>query len=169
MSCLRKPGQLPRQGLPFPEFREGCVVPPGCPVLARPVPAGVPLRADAHAGARLSLDDYLVESNETSFLARVVGDSMTGFGIRDGDLLVVDRAAVPADRDIVVAAVDGAFAVKQLRLIPEGVLLRSGNGAHADILVGTGQELSVWGVVRWAIHRIQDRPRSQTTGVVPPA
>jgi DNA polymerase V len=156
MSCLRKPGQMPRQGPVFPAFREACVVPPGCPVLARPVPAGVPQRADASVAEWLSLDQCLVESRETTYFVRVAGDSMTGFGIRDGDLLVVDRGAPPADRDVVIAVVDGASAVKQLCLLPEGVLLRSGNDAHADILVGAGQALSVWGVVRWAIHRITD-------------
>jgi DNA polymerase V len=159
MSCLRKPGQMPRQGPSFPAFREGCVVPPGCPVLARPVPAGAPQRADAGATEWLSLDQSLVASRETTYFVRVVGDSMTGFGIRDGDLLVVERDAAPADRDVVIAVVDGASTVKQLRLLPEGVLLRSGNGAHADILVGAGQALSLWGVVRWAIHRVEDRPR----------
>lgn len=154
MSCARKPGQMPRQGPSFPGFREGCVVPPGCPVLARPVPAGVPQRADALAGEWLSLDQSLVESRETTCFVRVAGDSMTGFGIRDGDLLVVDCGAAPVDRDVVIAVVDGESAVKQLCLLPAGVLLRSGNGAHADILVGTGQEFAVWGVVRWAIHRV---------------
>lgn len=160
MSCRRGPGPALRPGPSFPEFRAGCVVPPGCPVLARPVPAGVPQRADALAEEWLSLDQSLVESRETTYFVRVAGDSMTGFGIRDGDLLVVDRGAAPADRDVVIAVVDGESAVKQFCLLPEGVLLRSGNSARADILVGDGQALAVWGVVRWAIHRVADCRRS---------
>jgi DNA polymerase V len=158
MSCRQGPGQAPRRGPLFPEFRSGCVVPPGCPALAEPVPAGVPQRVVVEAGEWLSLDQCLVESRETTFFVRVAGDSMTGFGIRDGDLLVVDRGTAPVDRDVVIAVVDGASTIKQLCLLPEGVLLRSGNGAHADILVGDEQALAVWGVVRWAIHRVQDRP-----------
>ncbi|MCF8151665.1 MAG: S24 family peptidase [Sulfuritalea sp.] len=55
---------------------------------------------------------------------------MTGFGIHDNDLLVVDRSAHPADRSIVIAVIDGQFTIKQLCRIPDGVLLRSGGGGH---------------------------------------
>jgi DNA polymerase V len=79
---------------------------------------------------------------------------MNDFGIHDGDLLVVDKAVVPADGAVVVAVIDGQFAVKQLRLLRDGVLLRSGNARSQDILVGAEQELSIWGVVRWSLHRV---------------
>ncbi|MCZ7654493.1 MAG: hypothetical protein M5R42_09755 [Rhodocyclaceae bacterium] len=90
------------------------------PLLARPVPAGLPLSADNQFNDRLSLDVFLGEHREDTFLARVSGDSMTGFGIHDGDLLVVDRALRPADRSVVIAVVDGEFTVKQLCRLPEG-------------------------------------------------
>jgi DNA polymerase V len=79
---------------------------------------------------------------------------MNDFGIHDGDLLVVDKAVTPDDGAVVIAVVDGQFAVKQLRLMRQGVLLRSGNGGSQDILVGAEQELSIWGVVHWSIHRV---------------
>jgi DNA polymerase V len=79
---------------------------------------------------------------------------MTGFGIHDGDLLVVDRALDPADRSVVIAVVDGAFTVKQLCLLQSDALLRSGNPGSSDILVSGDQELTIWGVVRWSIHRV---------------
>jgi DNA polymerase V len=96
----------------------------------------------------------LVEHREATFFIRVQGHSMTGFGIHDGDLLLVDRALEPQDRNVVVAVVDGAFTVKQLCRIPHGILLRSGAPGHKDILVAAEQELSVWGVVSWSIHRV---------------
>jgi DNA polymerase V len=76
------------------------------------------------------------------------------FGINDGDLLVVDRLREPGDRSVVIAVVDGAFTVKQLCLLKDGVLLRSGAKGHSGILVSGDQELTVWGVVRWSIHRV---------------
>lgn len=127
---------------------------PGLPLLARPVPAGFPSPAADYSEERLSLDEHLVEHREATFFVRVAGDSMTGFGIHDGDLLVVDRAIDPADRSIVVAVVDGEFTVKQLCRLPEGILLRACGQGHGDILVTHEQELSIWGVVRWAIHRL---------------
>jgi len=79
---------------------------------------------------------------------------MTGFGTHDGDLLVVDRSVAPADRSVVIAVVDGEFTVKQLCRLPDGVLLRSNGQNHGDILVAPDQALTVWGVVRWSIHRV---------------
>lgn len=114
---------------------------------------GFPSPAADFAEGGLSLDEHLVEHREATFFIRARGNSMTGFGIHDGDILVVDRALDPADRGIVVAVIDGEFTVRQLCLLPTGVLLRAGAAGHGDILVGTEQEFTVWGVVRWSIHR----------------
>lgn len=78
---------------------------------------------------------------------------MTEFGIHDGDLLVVDRSITPSDRSIVIAVLDGGIVVKQLCQFRQGVLLHSGNARHQDILVGSDQELVIWGVVKWSIHK----------------
>lgn len=124
------------------------------PLLSQPVPAGFPSPATDYVEDELSLDEHLIEHEEASFFVRVTGHSMTEFGIHDGDLLVVDRAVKPGDHSIVIAIVDGQFMVKQICRLPNGVLLRSGGRGHGDILVGPEQELSVWGVVRWAIHKV---------------
>ena len=124
------------------------------PLLAQAVPVGFPSPASDCVEDRLSLDEHLIEHREATFFVRVAGHSMIGFGIHDGDLLVVDRALNPIDRSVVVAVIDGEFTVKQLCLTPEGVLLRAGATGHSDILVNAEQELTVWGVVRWAIHRV---------------
>jgi DNA polymerase V len=127
---------------------------PRYPLLSVPVPAGFPSPATDFTEDSLNVDDYLIEHQEATFFVRVTGNSMTGFGIHDGDLLVVDRSKTPADRQIIIAVIDGAFTVKQLCRIPDGVLLRSHGSGHGDILVSEDQELTVWGVVRWAIHRV---------------
>lgn len=144
---------LPEERL-FSGFPPPCIPLTGCPVLASPVPAGFPSPATDFVEDRLSLDEHLIEHREATFFVRVAGNSMTGFGIHAGDLLVVDRAIDPADRSVVIAVVDGEFTVKQLCRIPDGVLLRSNAPGHGDILVGPDQELTVWGVVRWSIHAV---------------
>jgi DNA polymerase V len=127
---------------------------PGFPILATPVPAGFPSPAADFVEDRLNLDEHLIEHREATFFVRVTGQSMTGFGIHDGDLLVVDRAVDAADRSVVIAVIDGEFTVKQLCRIPAGVLLRASGKGHGDILIGPDQDLTIWGVVRWAIHRV---------------
>lgn len=155
MACgvLASRGQAAGHGGPvFPE--SGVIYVPGCPLLAQPVPAGFPSPATDYVETWLSLDEHLIEQEEATFFVRVQGNSMVGFGIHDGDLLVVDRSREPDDRSVVIAVVDGQFMVKQVCRVPEGVLLRSSGPGHGDIFVGADQELSVWGVVRWAIHKV---------------
>lgn len=127
---------------------------PRYPVLAKPVPAGFPSPATDYIEEYLSLDEHLIEHQEATFFVRVTGHSMTGFGIHDGDLLVVDRSKEPTDRRIVVAVIDGEFTIKQFCRIPNGVLLRAGAAGHRDILVSGDQQLVIWGVVRWSIHKV---------------
>ncbi len=48
--------------------------------------------AQDYSAGDLSLDDRLIDHPDTTFIIRVAGDSMTGAGIFDGDLLIVDRS-----------------------------------------------------------------------------
>lgn len=145
----------------FPSLDNGLhdsVVPPtGCPLLATPVPAGFPSPAADFVEQHLSLDEHLIEHPEATFFVRVSGHSMTGFGIHDGDLLVVDRSRTPTSHSIVVAVVDGQFTVKQLNFLPNGYLLRGQShkaSVQKDLFVSPDQDFTVWGVVCWTIHRV---------------
>ncbi|MBF0323296.1 MAG: S24 family peptidase, partial [Magnetococcales bacterium] len=74
--------------------------------------------------------------------------------IHDGDILVVDRSMPPEEGSVVVAVLDGGFVVKQIVRRQGAVILRSAHSDYPDVLVAQGQELVIWGVVRWAIHRV---------------
>ena len=127
----------------------------GWPLLATPVPAGFPSPADDVVERRLSLDAHLIRQPASTFLVRVAGDCLAGAGIHDGDLLVVDRAAPPSTGSLVVAVVDGAFALRQVGRDAEG--RRVLQAAHVDVpdrVLGAEPDLTIWGVVRWAIHRL---------------
>ncbi len=133
---------------------------PDAPRLARPlfrsrVPAGLPAAAEDHVDGCLDLNEHLVEHRESTYFIRVQGQSMTGAGIHDGDLLVVDRALEPCDGDIVVAMVDNELTLKRLykrnghvRLLPE-------NPCYRPIEFADGQELSIWGVATSVVHRFK--------------
>lgn len=133
---------------------------PEVPRLALPlflsrVPAGFPSPAEDYVEGSLDLNEHLIQHKEATFFVRVRGDSMAGAGIRNGDLLVVDRAREAGDGDIVIAVVDGELTVKRLyrrgghlRLLPE-------NPCYHPIEFKDGQELVVWGVVTSFIHRFE--------------
>ena len=125
----------------------------GWPLLATPVPAGFPAPADDYIERRLSLDAHLIRNPESTFLARASGNSLAAAGIRDGDLLVVDRSREAKSGSIVVAVVDGELTVKRLRVGPRGqVRLEAENPAYRPILVRESAELVIWGVVAHAIR-----------------
>jgi DNA polymerase V len=119
------------------------------------VPAGLPAAAEDHVDGCLDLNEHLVEHRESTFFIRVQGQSMTGAGINDGDLLVVDRALEAADGDIVVAMVDNEMTLKRLckrnghvRLLPE-------NPCFRPIEFEDGQELTIWGVATSVVHSLR--------------
>mgnify|MGYP003236253482 CR=1 FL=1 len=75
--------------------------------------AGFPSPAQDYMGESIDLNHELVHHPATTFYARAVGDSMTGCGIDDGDLLVIDKSIEAQDGDIVVAFIDGEFTLKR--------------------------------------------------------
>lgn len=62
------------------------------PMFGHKVRAGFPSPADDYVEAWLDLNEHLVENKDATFFVQATGDSMTGAGIQEGNLLVVDRA-----------------------------------------------------------------------------
>ncbi len=119
------------------------------------ISAGFPSPADDYIESKLDLNQLLVRNKAATFFLRVKGDSMTGAGIHDGDIIVVDRSLTPADRSVVVAVIDGELTVKRL-LINHGVAeLHAENPQYAPLRFQQGQELTIWGVVTSAVHTVR--------------
>jgi DNA polymerase V len=128
----------------------------GWPLLATPVPAGFPSPADDHVERRLRLDDHLIRQPESTFLMRVQGDELREQGIHSGDLLVVDRAAAPSTGSVVVAVTEGQFCLARVARDAQGQRILHTAGPDGPPL-GHGQDVHLWGVVRWSIHRLWPR------------
>ncbi|MDB5259660.1 MAG: polymerase subunit [Candidatus Taylorbacteria bacterium] len=79
------------------------------------VEAGFPSPSDGGIMDTITLDDYVIKNREASFMLRVKGDSMIDAGIREGDMVIVERAKTPREGDIVIARVDGDFTMKYYR------------------------------------------------------
>jgi DNA polymerase V len=122
------------------------------PLLDRPVPAGFPAPIDERSSGRIDLNAHLIKQADATFLVRVEGDSMTGFGIHDGDTLIVDRSIEAKDGHIVLAVIGEEFTLKQLQRKGSSYILRAGNPGYRDRIVKFGEEFSVWGVARWSLH-----------------
>lgn len=118
------------------------------------VPAGFPSPAADHAQKAVDLNQHLFINPNASYLFRVSGSSMIDIGIFDGDTIIVDRSIEPQHNHIVLAVVDNSFTVKRLFKRGNQVKLISENKQHSDITFSEFQELTVWGVVTFNLHRL---------------
>lgn len=79
------------------------------------VEAGIPTMAEEGILDTMSFDEYLVGDSSKTFILEVKGDSMIEEGIKEGDLVIVEKTKDPKDGDIVIAEVDGGWTMKFLR------------------------------------------------------
>lgn len=117
------------------------------------VPAGFESPANDHLESRISLDELLDIDAPQTYLVRADGESMTGVGIFDGDLLVVNRALDPAPGEVVIAAINGQPLVKTFAREGDQLVLRSANPKYPPRYVLEGDELMIWGVVISSIRK----------------
>ena len=147
--------------------------------IAGSVVAGFPSPAEQYLEPPLDLNELLVKRPAATFFVKVEGDSMINAGIHDKDLLVVDRSLTPANGDIIIAAVDGEFTVKTLRVLGNrergignggergngelgignggGVryVLEPANPNYPSIEIKKGNQLDCFGVVTSVIHQFK--------------
>ena len=110
-----------------------------------------PALAEGYWSGDLDLVQHLIRDPTCTFVWRAAGHSMTGAGINDGDLLLVDRGIDPAPGKIVIAVVDGEYTVKRLDVIQGRTVLVAESLDYADIVLHEHTEMSVWGVVTWIL------------------
>ena len=125
------------------------------PLYSHSVRAGFPSPADDYIAETLDLNELLITHKEATFFVRAKGHSMTGAGIHDGDLLVVDRSLAATNRSVIIAVVDGEFTVKRLYKRAGKIRLLAENPDFAPIEFNEGQELQVWGVVTSVVHQMK--------------
>ena len=144
-----------RNAPPLSRLRQASISAPVCrlPLLLNRVPAGFPSPADEYAETALDLNTYLIRNKTATFFFRVIGDSMTGANIHDGDLLVVDRSIEPKHGHIVLAVINNEYTVKRLYSLNGVIELHAENPAYAPIRFQEHDELQVWGVVTGAVSR----------------
>ena len=118
------------------------------------ISAGFPSPADDFKEIRISLDKELVKNQESTFYARVSGDSMLGAGIDDGDLLVIDKSLSPENGKIAVCFIDGDFTVKRIVKEKGKLYLKAENKKYKSMEIKEGNELIIWGIVEYVIKKL---------------
>jgi len=119
------------------------------------VGAGFPSPATDHVEDDIDLNSHLIKNIPSTFLIRVQGKSMDAVGIRDGDLLVVDRSLNPKNFSTVIANVSEELVVKTFVKEKNQSFLTSGSKKLEDkINLSENPEIFVWGIVTYVIHAL---------------
>ncbi|HAB02909.1 MAG TPA: peptidase S24 [Pseudomonas sp.] len=122
------------------------------PLYAFRVPAGFPSPAADHLEGHISLDELFDLRAPHMYLVKVEGDSMQGAGIYSGDIVIVDRSREAEHGDVVIAAVNCEPVCKRLYRRDGVVMLKSENPAYPPRHILEGDELLLWGVVRYSVR-----------------
>ena len=139
IESIYKPDESTKRPLPYFEAK---------------VPAGFPSPAADYEENQLDLNKHLIKNPAATFFVRVSGDSMTGAGIHDGDLLIVDRSLDPKDKNVVIAVIDGELTVKRIRIHRKKIMLEPENENYSSQEISEESDFQVWGVVTNVIHSL---------------
>lgn len=115
------------------------------------IQAGFPSPEEEALRDIMSMDEYLIPRPNSSFLLEVSGDSMTGEGIMEGDLVIVERGREPKTGDVVIAEVDGEWTLKYFKKRNGQITLEAANPKYPVIRPKT--ELRLGGVVTAVVRK----------------
>ena len=97
------------------------------------VAAGIPILAEENWEGTLPVQQSTLKKNRTYFALRVRGDSMSGAGIMDGDMAVIEKLSVVKNGEIAVAVVDDAVTLKRFYRENTRIRLQAENPAYKPI------------------------------------
>lgn len=115
------------------------------------IQAGFPSPEEEALCDVISMDEYLITRPESSFLLQVSGDSMIGEGIKEGDLVIVEKGREPKNGDIVIAEVDGEWTMKYFRKQGTDVVLEAANLKYP--VIRPKRSLKIGGLVTAVIRK----------------
>ncbi len=121
------------------------------PYIDAGISAGFPSPADDFIALSIDLNKEIIKNKDTTFFAKVKGNSMKNADIHDGDLLVIDRSLTPQNNKIAVCQIDGEFTVKRIKIEKDVIWLIAENEDYKPIKVTPENDFMIWGIVTTAI------------------
>lgn len=117
--------------------------------------AGFPVPLDNDEKTeRIELLQMLCPHPESSYLIRVLGDSMIDANIHSGDIVIVDKSnRNPSPRQVAVCEFNGEYTLKRFEMRDGEGWLIPANPDYPEIKVTPSDEFSIWGVVTYVIHQ----------------
>ncbi|MCL2072449.1 MAG: translesion error-prone DNA polymerase V autoproteolytic subunit [Marinilabiliaceae bacterium] len=118
------------------------------------IKAGFPSPAQDYVEQGIDLNKALIKHPESTFLAKVDGNSMTDSWIFDGDIVVIDKSLEVRNGCKVIAFIDGEFTMKNIKIENEVLSLVPDNPDYPTITITPDRQFLIWGVVTHVIHKL---------------
>jgi len=115
------------------------------PLLNDSVSAGFPSPADDYTEENIDLNEHLISNPFSTFFLRVKGDSMINAGIKDKDLIIVDKSLTAKPGNIIIAMIDGEFTIKRLSIKNGELYLKAENNNYPDFIFKNHIDVQIWG------------------------
>lgn len=122
-------------------------------LITTPVSAGFPSPAADDLEDEIDPIAWVVRHPTSTFWWRVEGNCLWDVGIRDGDLIAVDRAGKRRIGRAVLAVVDGAVTAKILRKRDNRYFLAPANTQEYFPDVELNEDSEIWGVIAGVVRR----------------
>lgn len=117
------------------------------PVMDASVRAGAPDTVEPQSWPdAMTLESFLIRRPSQTVLLKVRGDSMRDAGILNGDLAIIERTKQAQEGQFVVAVVDGAYTLKELRYEGKRPVLMPHNPEHKPIRPQS--DFEIYGIFR---------------------
>jgi repressor LexA len=95
--------------------------------------AGQPILSEENWDGSVMLHRSMLKRNKIYFAVTVRGDSMSGAGIMEGDVAIIEKQPVVRNGEIAVVVVDEGFAIKRFFKEATRIKLQSENPAYQPI------------------------------------
>ncbi len=119
--------------------------------------AGEPALAPENREGFITVDRRFLPSNDT-FMLRAKGESMVGRGINDGDYLLINPSAKPAEHDIVAVRIGNDATIKTFTRKNGNIVLQPANISEHDIVLEPNDNFKVLGIVCGVFRPFCDNP-----------
>ncbi len=116
----------------------------------RIIATGFASPADDFLERPLDLNQLIVKNRTATFFFRYEGDEFKLRGIKEGNILVVDRSIKPASGQLAVIVCGGDFLLRELKFKGKKLHLLSDDAVEDPALCG---DFEIWGIVTYVIRK----------------
>lgn len=102
----------------------------------------------------LDLNNYLQPHPLSTYFLRMEGDALSGAGIHNGDILVIDRSRTAVSGNLIIAEINGELLARRLLIKQKQTLLGTDNPQQRPLPLQQEDTFAVWGVITSVIRKL---------------